>query len=119
MVRARQGHARRQSKKRYFKLTKGYVGGRRRLLRTVKQAILRAGRFAFRDRRVRKRDFRRLWILRINAACRQRGTRYAVFIHGIQGAGVEINRKMMAYLAYADPAAFDKLVAIAQQHSKA
>lgn len=119
MVRARRGHARRQAKNRYFKLSKGYVGGRRRLLRLVKQAILRAGRFAFRDRRVRRRDLRRLWILRINAACRQRGTRYAVFIHGIQEAGIELNRKMLAYLAFADPAAFDHLVALSTEGAKA
>lgn len=115
MVRARRGHARRQAKKRYFKLAKGNVGGRRRLLRLVKQAVLRAGRFAFRDRRVRRRDLRKLWILRINAACRQRGTRYSVFIHGIQKAGVDLNRKMMAFLAYADPAAFDRLVALSKE----
>lgn len=119
MVRARRGHARRQSLKRYFKLAKGYTGGRRRLLRTVKQAILRARAFAYRDRRVRKRDMRRLWILRINAACRQRGTRYSIFIHGLQQAGVELNRKMLAHLAYADPGSFDALVAVAGSSEKA
>lgn len=115
MVRARRGHARRQSLKRYFKAAKGYVGGRRRLLRTVKQAILRARKFAYRDRRVRKRDMRKLWILRINAACRQRGTRYSVFIHGLQQAGIELNRKMLAHLAYVDPTTFDALVALAEK----
>lgn len=115
MVRARQGHARRQSLKRYFKLAKGYVGGRRRLLRTVKQAILRARQFAYRDRRVRKREMRKLWILRINAACRQRGTRYSVFIHDLDQAGIELNRKMLAHLAYVDPAAFDAILSLAQE----
>ncbi len=115
MVRARRGHARRQSKNRLFKLTKGYVGGRRRLLRLAKQAILRARQYAYRDRRVRKRQMRRLWIIRINAACRQRGMRYATFIHGLLEAGVELNRKVMAHLAYVDPTAFDALVEEAQK----
>jgi large subunit ribosomal protein L20 len=115
MVRARRGHARRQSKNRLFKLTKGYVGGRRRLLRLAKQALLRARQYAYRDRRVRKRQMRRLWILRINAACRQRGIRYSIFIHGLQEAGIELNRKVMAHLAYVDPASFDLLVQEAQK----
>lgn len=114
MVRARKGAARRQSKRRLFKQVKGYRGGRRRLLRTVKAAILRAGQFAYRDRKVRKREMRRLWIIRINAACRQRGTRYSLFINGLNNAGVEVNRKMLAHLAVIDPPAFDALVALAQ-----
>jgi large subunit ribosomal protein L20 len=115
MVRARRGHARRQAKNRIFKLTKGYVGGRRRLLRLAKQAILRARQYAYRDRRVRKRQMRRLWIIRINAACRQRGIRYSTFIHALLESGVELNRKVMAHLAYVDPTAFDALVEIAQK----
>lgn len=114
MVRARRGAATRQSKRRLFKLVKGYWGGRRRLLKSVKVAILRARRFAYRDRRNRKRDLRRLWILRINAACRQRGLRYSRFIHGLGQANVEVNRKMLAHLAIVDPAAFDALVHVAQ-----
>lgn len=110
MVRARKGAARRQAKRRFFKLVKGYVGGRRRLLRNVKVAILRARKFAYRDRRNRKRDLRRLWIIRINAACRMRGTRYSVFMHGLKRANIEIDRKMLAHLAVIDPAAFDALV---------
>lgn len=110
MVRARKGAARRQSKVRLFKSAKGYWGGRRKLLRTVKVAILRSRRYAFRDRKRRKRDLRRLWILRINAACRQRGTRYNLFMHGLKSANIEVNRKMLAHLAVVDPAAFDALV---------
>lgn len=114
MVRARRGAARRQSKTRLFKAAKGFWGGRRRLLRTVKGALLRARRFSFRDRRVRRRNIRRLWILRINAACRQRGTRYSVFIHGLSAAGITINRKILAHLAVIDPTAFDALVSLAR-----
>ncbi|HVJ80769.1 MAG TPA: 50S ribosomal protein L20 [Planctomycetia bacterium] len=113
MVRARKGAAVRQAKRRLFKLVKGYRGGKKNLLRTLKVAILRARRFAYRDRRVRRREFRKLWILRINAACRQRGTRYNLFIHGLAKAGVEIDRKMLAHLAVVDPVAFDHLVTIA------
>ncbi|MBX9655207.1 50S ribosomal protein L20 [bacterium] len=115
MVRARRGFARSRAKKRLFKLTSGYVGGRRRLLRLAKQAVLRARKFAYRDRRVRKRDMRKLWIIRINAACHQRGTRYSTFINGLQLAGIELNRKVIAHLAYVDPAAFDQLVALADK----
>jgi large subunit ribosomal protein L20 len=114
MVRAKKGAASRQAKRRLFKLVKGYRGGRKNLLRTLKVAILRSRRFAYRDRRVRRRTFRSLWILRINAACRQRGTRYSVFINGLQAAGVEINRKMLAHLAIVNPVAFDHLVKIAK-----
>lgn len=114
MVRARKGAATRQSKRRLFKVVKGYRGGRRRLLRTVKAFILRSRRFAFRDRRVRKRDLRSLWIVRINAACRQRGLRYSVFIDALAKQNIALNRKMLAHLAVIDPAGFDQLVDIAK-----
>ena len=114
MVRARKGAARRQAKKRLFKAAKGYRGARHRLLKSVKVAIMRARQFAYRDRKVRKRQMRRLWIIRINAACRQRGTRYNRFIKGLSDAGVEIDRKLLAHLAVIDPAAFDALLAVAQ-----
>jgi large subunit ribosomal protein L20 len=77
---------------------------------------IRAGVFAYRDRRQKKRVFRRLWILRINAACRQRGLRYSEFIAGLQRAKVEIDRKMLSELAINDPAAFDQMIAIAREH---
>lgn len=114
MVRSKKGAARRQSKRRLFQQTRGYWGGRRKLLRTVKVAILRSRRYAFRDRKRRKRDLRRLWIVRINAACRQRGTRYNLFIAGLKAAGIELNRKVLAHLAVVDPAGFDALVTAAQ-----
>lgn len=114
MVRARRGAATRQSKRRLFKLVKGYRGGRRKLLRTVKTAILKARKYAYRDRRNRRRDFRRLWIIRINAACRQRGLRYGQFMRGLAEAHVPLNRKMLAHLAVIDPGGFDALVALAR-----
>jgi large subunit ribosomal protein L20 len=113
MVRARKGAARRQSLNRLFKVAKGNFGGHRRLLRTVKVTILRGRRFAFRDRKTKKRNIRRLWILRINAACRQRGTRYGIFINGLKHANIDLNRKVLAHLAIIDPGAFDQLVTFA------
>ena len=80
------------------------------MIRTVKETLLRAGAYAYRDRRVRKREFRKLWIVRINAAARERGLRYSEFIHGLQKAGIELDRKMLADLAVNDPAAFDAIV---------
>jgi len=108
------GPARRKRNNRLFKKAKGYVGGRRRLLRTVKENLARAEAFAFRDRRARKREFRKLWILRINAACRERGIRYSEFIHGLSKAGLELDRKMLSEIAIADAAAFDAIVAQAK-----
>ncbi len=109
-MRTTKGAARTQAKKRLFKRAKGYVGGRRRLLRTVKETLLRAGVFAFRDRRRRKRDFRKLWIIRINAACRERGLSYSKFINGLHKSGLQLDRKSLSEIAIADPAAFDAVV---------
>ena len=106
-MRVRKGAARRQSKRRLFKRAKGYRGGRGKLLRTMKETLLRADAFATRDRRRRKRDFRRLWIIRINAACRMRGLRYSEFISGLKKAKIELDRKMLAEMAVVDAAAFD------------
>ena len=114
-MRTRKGAARTKAKRRLFKKAKGYVGGRRRLLRTVKETLIRAGVYAYRDRRVRKRDFRRLWITRINAACRMRDMRYGEFIHGLKLAKIELDRKMLSELAIHDPAAFYVIVAEAKQ----
>jgi len=80
------------------------------MLRTAKETLLRAGAFAYRDRRARKREFRRLWITRINAATRERGLRYSEFIHGLQLAGVELDRKSLSEMAIHDPAGFDAIV---------
>ena len=98
---------------------RGYYGTRSRHKQQAKVALMRAGRFAYRDRRNRKRDYRRLWITRITAACRMRGTRYSVFIHGLQRAGILLNRKMLSQTAIEDPATFDKLVDTASKHARA
>ena len=109
-MRTIKGSARTRAKRRLYKRAKGYVGGRHRLLRTVKETLVRAGAYAYRDRRRRKRDFRRLWIIRINAAVSERGLRYSEFIHGLHKAGLELDRKTLSELAISDPAAFDKVV---------
>jgi large subunit ribosomal protein L20 len=109
-MRTTKGAARTQAKKRLFKRAKGYVGGRRRLLRTVKETLMRAGKFAFRDRRRRKRDFRKLWIIRISAAVRERGLSYSQFINGLSKTGLELDRKSLSEIAIADPPAFDAIV---------
>ena len=100
------GHARRQSKKRLFKSAKGFVGGRSKKLRTVKETLLRSGAFAFRDRRTKKREFRKLWIIRINAAVQAEGMRYSQFIHGLKKAGIELDRKTLSEMAIADKDGF-------------
>ena len=108
------GAARRRKKNRLFQKTKGYTGGRRRLTRSAKETIVRAEAFAFRDRRARKREFRKLWIIRINAACRERGLRYSEFIHGLAIAKIELDRKSLSEIAIFDSAAFDAIVAQAK-----
>lgn len=113
-MRLSKGAARRRAKKRLFKRAKGFRGGRGKLLRTVKETVLRADVFATRDRRVRKRDFRSLWIVRINAAVRMRGLRYSQFISGLKKANIVLDRKMLADMAVADPVAFDKVVELAK-----
>ena len=109
-MRTTKGAARRQAKKRLFKRAKGYVGGRRKLLRTVKETLLRAGVYAYRDRRCRRREFRRLWIIRINAAAREHGLRYSEFINGLLKSGIELDRKSLSELAIHDPAGFAAVV---------
>ena len=109
-MRTTKGSARTRAKRRLYRRAKGYRGGRRNLLRTVKETLIRAGVYAYRDRRVRKRDFRKLWITRINAATRQHGLRYSVFIHGLKLAGIELDRKTLADMAITDPAGFDAVV---------
>ncbi|MEO1529048.1 MAG: 50S ribosomal protein L20 [Planctomycetota bacterium] len=109
-MRATKGAARRQSKKRLFKRAKGYRGGRGKLTRTVKETLLRSGAYAFRDRRVKKREFRRLWITRINAATRMHDLRYSEFIHGLNKAGIEMDRKTLSEMAIHDPEGFKAVV---------
>ena len=110
MVRVTYGAPRRQKKVRYFKQAKGYRGGRRKLWRTVRETLIRSWAYAYRDRRQRKRQFRRLWIVRINAAARMRGMNYSTFMNGLKHAGVDLNRKQLSELAIHDPAAFDAIV---------
>jgi large subunit ribosomal protein L20 len=110
-MRTIKGHARTKARKRLLKRAKGYWGGRRKLLRTVKETLLRAGKFAFRDRRAKKRKFRQLWIIRLSAACRERGLRYSQFIAGLKAANIELDRKSLSEIAIHDPAAFDAVVA--------
>jgi|SRR5690606_23333165 len=114
-MRTRKGAARRQAKRRILKRASGYRGGRGNLIRTAKETLIRAGVFAYRDRRARKREFRKLWIIRINAACRQRGLRYSEFIHGLQKAGIELDRRTLAEMAVRDPDGFDQVVQRAQE----
>ena len=92
---------------------KGYYGDKSRTFRAANEQVMHSGNYAFRDRRARKGQFRRLWIQRINAACRQHGTSYSVFIAGLKRAGVEVDRKVLADLAVAEPAAFAALVEVA------
>jgi len=110
-MRSKKGAARNQAKKRIFKRASGYVMGRSRLLRTVKETLLRAGAFAFSDRRAKKRNFRNLWVIRVNAACRARGIRYSEFINGLTKAKIQLDRKSLSEIAIADPPAFDAIVA--------
>jgi large subunit ribosomal protein L20 len=115
-MRARKGAARNQAKKRLFKAAKGFVGGRRRLLKSAKETLLRAGAFAYRHRRTKKRDFRRLWITRLSAAAEMRGLRYSRLIHGLKLARVGLDRKSLSELAIHDPATFDAIVGLARTH---
>ncbi|MEZ6119291.1 MAG: 50S ribosomal protein L20 [Pirellulaceae bacterium] len=109
-MRTTNGAARHRAKKKLFKRAKGFRGGRGKLLRSVKETLVRSGVYAFRDRRVRKREFRKLWIIRINAAVRERGMRYSEFINGLKKANIELDRKTLSELAVSDPAAFDQIV---------
>ena len=119
MPRARKGAARTQARRKLLREARGYYGTKSRHKQQAKVAMMRAKRYAWRDRRARKRDFRALWITRITAACRMRGTRYSLFINGLQRAGVLLNRKMLSLLAIEDPKTFDALVALAQKNTSA
>ena len=114
-MRVRLGKARHRSKKRLFKEARGNVGGRSKLLRTVKETLVRARAFATRDRRTRKREFRALWITRISAAVSQLGMNYSTFMHGLLLAKVELNRKQLSEIAIANPEVFGEIVEIAKK----
>lgn len=117
MPRVKGGTVTRARRKKVLKLAKGYVGSKHRLFRTAKQQVMKSLMYAYRDRRQRKRDFRKLWIMRINAAARLYGLSYNKFIHGLKTAGVKINRKMLAELAVSDEKAFAALVNLADRKS--
>jgi large subunit ribosomal protein L20 len=111
MSRAIDGSKRKNHRKKILKLAKGYWGRRHSNYKTAKDAVTKGLFYAYRDRRDRKGDFRRIWIIRINAACREEGLSYSRFIQGIAKAGIVINRKALAYLASEDPAAFKAVTA--------
>lgn len=113
-MRATNAVARKKRHNRVFKAAKGYRGGRGRLYRTAKEAVKRAGAYATRDRRTKKRLFRSLWIVRINAACRAQAITYSVFMSGLRKAGVNLDRKQLSELAIHDPTAFSGLIAVAK-----
>jgi large subunit ribosomal protein L20 len=119
MPRVRKGAARARQRKRILRSARGYYGTDHLHKYRARNAVLRAGRYAYRDRRTRKRDFRALWITRITAACRMRGTRYSLFLNGLKRVGVVLNRKMLSQLAIEEPKLFDRLVALAAKASRA
>ncbi|KUO94861.1 50S ribosomal protein L20 [Ferroacidibacillus organovorans] len=114
MPRVKGGTITRRRHKKILKLAKGYFGSKHRLFRTANQQVMKSLMYAYRDRRVRKRDFRRLWIQRINAAARQNGLSYSKLMFGLKQAGVEVNRKMLADLAVSDAHAFSELAGVAK-----
>ncbi|MEW5920610.1 MAG: 50S ribosomal protein L20 [Bacillota bacterium] len=115
MPRVKNSFKTRQRRKKILKLAKGYFGSKSKLYRVANQQVMKSLSYAYRDRRARKRDFRRLWIARINAAARNNGLSYSRFLFGLKKAGVLVNRKMLADLAVNDPAAFRRLVGVAQE----
>ena len=113
MPRVKRGNVARKRRKKILKLAKGYRGSHSTLFRTANQQVMKALRYAYRDRKKRKRDFRRLWIARINAACRQHGMSYSKFIGNLKKSNIEINRKMLAQMAVLDTDGFSKVAEIA------
>ena len=114
MARVKNGAVTKARHKKVLKEAKGYFGSKHRLYKTAKEQLMHSGQYAFRDRKQKKRDFRKLWITRINAACRQNDISYSRFIEGLTKAGVEINRKMLSEIAINDPKAFTELVKVAK-----
>ncbi|MFH2011608.1 MAG: 50S ribosomal protein L20 [Pseudomonadota bacterium] len=117
MPRVRRGNKRKNRRKKILKMAKGYRGGRSKLFRTASEAVDRALNYAYRDRRTRKREFRRLWVTRINAAARLNGTTYSRLIQGLKNAKVIIDRKILAELAVSDPTGFSKIVNLTKGNS--
>jgi large subunit ribosomal protein L20 len=118
MTRVKRGNVARKRRKKILKLAKGFRGSHSKLFRTANQQVMKALRNAYRDRRKRKRDFRRLWITRINAAARMNGVSYSQLMGLLKKSNIQINRKMLAQLAVLDPASFDKVVELANQAGK-
>jgi len=114
VARVKGGTISRARHKKVMKKAKGYFGSKHRLYRTAHEQVMHSGKYAFRDRRQKKRDFRKLWITRINAACRQNDISYSKFINGLNKAGIEINRKMLSEIAIDNAEAFTQLVNIAK-----
>ena len=114
-MRVKRGFKANRRRKKILKLAKGYRGGRSKLFRTALNAVDKALMYAYRDRRTRKRDFRRLWIARINAAARMNNLSYSKFIHGLKLANIKIDRKVLAELAVSDPSGFTKIAELATQ----
>jgi large subunit ribosomal protein L20 len=117
MPRVKRGVAARKRRNRVLHEAKGYYGARNRLFKTAREAVERAWRYAYRDRKQRKRVFRSLWITRINAAAREHGLSYSRLIHGLKLAGVEVDRKILAQLAVSDPKAFGELADLAKSQA--
>lgn len=115
MTRVKNSVATRARRKKVLKRAKGYFGSKHRLFKTAQEQVMHSERYAFRDRKQKKRDFRKLWITRINAGCRENGISYSRFIDGLNKAGVEVNRKMLSELAIYDKEAFANLVKVAKE----
>ncbi len=118
MARVKRGNVARKRRKKILKLAKGFRGSHHRLFRTANQQVMKALRNAYADRRKRKRDFRRLWITRINAAARMHGMSYSQLMGGLKKADILLNRKMLAQMAVLDPAGFDQVLQIVSQSTK-
>ena len=116
MARVKRGVVAGRRHKKILKKAKGYYGARSKVFRAAKQAVIKAGQYAYRDRRQRKRQFRALWITRLTAACRAREISYSRFIFGLQAANIELDRKSLSEIAIASPGDFDALVEVARKH---
>ena len=116
MARIKGAMATRKRRNKTLKLAKGYWGGKSKLFKTAKEAVMKSGQYAYIGRRLKKRDFRRLWITRISAACKSNGMNYSTFMNGLKKAGVTLNRKMLSEIAIHDAAAFTALCEQAKAH---
>ena len=114
MARVKGALATRKRRNKTLKLAKGYWGARSKHFKMAKEAVMKSGNYAYVGRRLKKRDFRRLWITRISAACKMNGMNYSTFMNGLKKAGIDLNRKMLSEIAISDPAAFSTLVETAK-----